>query len=551
MSQNNSSQPVSASKSTAFVRLLGLQNDPFNVTSSAHYYYEDELLQETFSLVLDLLESPLRLVLVVGPPGSGISSFLNRLALHASSKYKVIHHTAANHLKPGLWRKSITQALETNTLATEKPLLLLDQGEEIESRMLSLVTQLSGNTSTPLPCVIGATADLLDQIETGECPLKIGHNTHLIRLRPFTLEQTTAYINQRLAAAGMRVPFTLTDVEIARIHKQANGLPARVNMFAQHALKDAKTLKQIRAVGRDFRTSEAQDTTPAPRAYATWSVLGGSVLFLLLASLTWYWFPNLHVPAATTLPNKGVPISVLPEPLPPTVSAIESRAPIKAPEVVKVPKLVLAPKPVKEHVRKSIPAPAPTNHPISAVAPIPPKQLVLENIPAPQSIKKSTSTEVIGATSEPKPPTKTKTRVRKPPPPSQAEVTEPTVALGALQTPQWLLKQSPAHFVLQLASAPQLDALERLARTHLLKPQGASYSVRLNNRPSYVLVVGTFATADEALQAISQLPDALRDPPPRVRSLKQMQKEIRRGTLKNPDMKNPDMENPERKPPPH
>jgi septal ring-binding cell division protein DamX len=123
-----------------------------------------------------------------------------------------------------------------------------------------------------------------------------------------------------------------------------------------------------------------------------------------------------------------------------------------------------------------------------------------------------------------------------PPPPqtsaSPGSATPTTQAPAAItQNPEikgsdWIARQDPRHFTLQLASSLDKAAIIRLIHKQRIEQGAAYYSTRQNGRTWYSLVYGSYTNRNSAHQAMRNLPRSLRRNHPRIRSFGEIHSQL-------------------------
>jgi DamX protein len=91
----------------------------------------------------------------------------------------------------------------------------------------------------------------------------------------------------------------------------------------------------------------------------------------------------------------------------------------------------------------------------------------------------------------------------------------------------WILKQNPAHYTLQLVAGKNVDTLRQFIQEHALSESIALYRSTRKNQPWYGLVYRTFPSKQAAIDARSHLPKSLQRTKPWIRKLGALQKELR------------------------
>ncbi len=122
-------------------------------------------------------------------------------------------------------------------------------------------------------------------------------------------------------------------------------------------------------------------------------------------------------------------------------------------------------------------------------------------------------------------------------PPSQTLTPTAGTALG-LQTPaatsqssdikgrDWISRQDPRHFTLQLASSLDEAAIIRLIHKRRIEQQAAYYSTGQNGRTWYSLIYGNFTNRSSAHRVMRHLPRRLLRNSPRIRSFREIHTQL-------------------------
>jgi hypothetical protein len=105
----------------------------------------------------------------------------------------------------------------------------------------------------------------------------------------------------------------------------------------------------------------------------------------------------------------------------------------------------------------------------------------------------------------------------------------PVGGSGVLHDSQWLLRQNPKAFTVQLLTSPSQADMARFIDQNVnqLALNSLAFSVGNNQRERYNLFFGVFNTAAQARAAIAALPPALQGNRPWVRSFASVQESLR------------------------
>lgn len=104
-------------------------------------------------------------------------------------------------------------------------------------------------------------------------------------------------------------------------------------------------------------------------------------------------------------------------------------------------------------------------------------------------------------------------------PRDETPLPETTTAVNQPFTLEWLGRQNPDHYTLQLAAGASLDFGVRFIRTHKLENKATVVTTERDEKPWYIIVHGVFPTLPAARQALRGLPPALSQNQPWIRRL--------------------------------
>jgi septal ring-binding cell division protein DamX len=93
----------------------------------------------------------------------------------------------------------------------------------------------------------------------------------------------------------------------------------------------------------------------------------------------------------------------------------------------------------------------------------------------------------------------------------------------------WISRQDPRHFTLQLASSLDKAAIIRLIHKRQIERGAAYYSTRQNARTWYSLIYGSYTNRGSAHRAMRNLPRSLRRNHPRIRSFGEIHSQLSPG----------------------
>ena len=264
-----------------YKEFFGLRANPFNVNPDPRYLFLTRHTEEALACLTYGIQSRKGFVLLTGEVGTGKTTLINKLlewlrlqqvatAFVFNSRLNTMQFldymmadfgipcdTKAKSqvlLKLYNWLLDRYRAGETAVLIVDEAQNLTDEVLE-EIRML---TNLETFTEKLLQIVLVGQPEL-------EMKLKEPHMRQLrqrLTLRskthPFTLDETRAYIQQRLRIAGAGGQEIFDPEALISVHRFANGIPRVINLLCEHCLVSA-FVDQQRTIGPEVVESVARD----------------------------------------------------------------------------------------------------------------------------------------------------------------------------------------------------------------------------------------------------------------------------------------------------
>jgi len=265
-----------------YKEFFGLRANPFNVNPDPRYLFLTRHTEEALACLTYGIQSRKGFVLLTGEVGTGKTTLINKLlewlrlqqvatAFVFNSRLNVPQFLdyMINDFGINCDSKSKSQILLRlyNWLldryrAGETAVLIVDEAQNLSDEVLEEIRLLT-NLET-------FTEKLLQIILVGQPELEIRlRQPHLRQLRqrltlrakthPLTLDETHAYVAQRLRIAGSNGRTIFDPQAVALIHRHATGIPRVINLLCEHALVSAFVDQQpvilpavVEAVARDF-----------------------------------------------------------------------------------------------------------------------------------------------------------------------------------------------------------------------------------------------------------------------------------------------------------
>jgi len=92
----------------------------------------------------------------------------------------------------------------------------------------------------------------------------------------------------------------------------------------------------------------------------------------------------------------------------------------------------------------------------------------------------------------------------------------------------WVLKQNPKHFTLQIASGPKIDNLMQLTKAFPPKTEAAIYETIVKGKKYYGLLYGKYPNSKLAQEEAQNLPDKLQKWKPWIRKFSDIRSNLKR-----------------------
>lgn len=531
----------------SYILVYGMSREPFGDEIEDDLFYAEPTRQQKLDILLHLAQYGNELMLVTGPDDSGKTTLLQQFKSHALDTWKVARIEAKNGIDE---RKLVQQLFHQMNLefqgATHPELLehlehhfdslqhsarqavmLIDDAEHLPVTALNSILALSGLTSKdnkPLLRIILFGTDKLN--ENFLDPLLNQHNNIVrrnIELPAFDNEQTAHYILHRLSAADFSDGKPFTDSAMHKIHKQSKGWPGEINRLCHNLLVESAPTAALSTANK--KTSAFN----VPRAIA--AAFGIAVISALLIFQDDFnhWLSgdsdittdkntdiSLQLPAQTDLPAKN----------PTEISTIESNTAETSTADIEITE---TPTDTSTEITKTTVTPESTDDSIAKTQALP-------------ADKASAALTKVDASKQPADKTKSDP-VAKDNTTANLDtstvMTEPIIAAApsnALpadlpgQRADWILKQNPEHYTLQLVAGNNIKTLRAFIQRHSPSEPLALYQSSRKNQPWFGLIHGTYSSKQKAFTARDRMSKSLRGQKPWVRKLGPLQDELRETT---------------------
>ena len=276
----------------------GLRANPFNVNPDPRYLFLTRHTEEALACLTYGIQSRKGFVLLTGEVGTGKTTLINKLlewlrlqqvatAFVFNSKLNVPQFLDYMMADFGIPCESKAKSqillrlynwLLDRYRAGETAVLIVDEAQNLSDEVLEeirMLTNLETFTEKLLQIVLVGQPELEHRLRQPQLRQLKQRLTLRARTHPLTLEETKAYVQQRLRVAGSNGQLIFEPGAIEAVYRYAGGIPRVINLVCEHCLVSAFVDQQkligpdvVDAVARDFDLStngtSAAMTVPAP-----------------------------------------------------------------------------------------------------------------------------------------------------------------------------------------------------------------------------------------------------------------------------------------------
>ncbi|MDX1335365.1 MAG: AAA family ATPase [Gammaproteobacteria bacterium] len=511
----------------------GLKQQPFAAEAPDAYIYSDPALDMPVNAALNFLQTEDHIVLLKGEYGIGKTTHVKKLinkargtltpclfSANISSSLAEIEHSMRQcwpHEQAQLDLETFLTAIQTKGM---RPTLIIDDAHDLDvdvlEQLLLIRREVKERSGRGFGLLLVGESNIEHTLSSLEADIpEIGH-AHSLVLRPLTREQVHAYIDHRMRIAGMFMPSPYDAESIEEIVRETYGLPGDINNAATRFLE-----KYGQAVLNREKANRPgwlhHNRVPLIIIIVASIALIGIIVLIQGLFLS-------------EDPKRDVSKRVISAPIPaagvekdqPSLSETEATSP--KPDIEDT-KLV---DPVARLVTTTEEPEAP---PAATIEPEP--ILPTETTPAPvsEAPKAETTPEPAEDKTAPATSPASQAEVKEPAPetpiapPAIEKTTFPEVS-PTLKNPEWILKQDPAQFSVQLLALSSLEALNKATNDLQIDADLAYYTRKKDGKTLYILIAATYPDRAAAEKAVNAYPASLRRGKPWIRPLKDIQDTI-------------------------
>ena len=296
-----------------YKEFFGLRANPFNVNPDPRYLFLTRHTEEALACLTYGIQSRKGFVLLTGEVGTGKTTLINKLlewlrlqqvatAFVFNSRMNVpqfLDYMMADFGIPcdSKSKSQILQRLYNWLLdryrAGETAVLIVDEAQNLTDEVLEeirMLTNLETFTEKLLQIVLVGQPELEAKLKQPQLRQLRQRLTLRAKTHPLTIEETKAYVQQRLRIAGSDGREIFDPETLAAVHKYAMGIPRVVNLICEHCLVSAFVDQKatiaadvVDAVARDF---ELDDSTASAATTASPQTSGAGQFDLVEALRT-------------------------------------------------------------------------------------------------------------------------------------------------------------------------------------------------------------------------------------------------------------------------
>ena len=277
-----------------YKEFFGLRANPFNVNPDPRYLFLTRHTEEALACLTYGIQSRKGFVLLTGEVGTGKTTLINKLlewlraqqvptAFIFNSRMNTpqfLDYMMADFGIPCDTRSKsqilmrLYNWLLERYRAGETAVLIVDEAQNLADEVLEeirMLTNLETFTEKLLQIVLVGQTELEQKLKQPNLRQLRQRLTLRSKTHPLTLDETRAYIAQRLRIAGANGQAIFEADALSAIHRYSNGIPRVVNLICEHCLVSAFVDQQktvglgiVEAVARDFDLGDNHTVPPAP-----------------------------------------------------------------------------------------------------------------------------------------------------------------------------------------------------------------------------------------------------------------------------------------------
>jgi general secretion pathway protein A len=242
-----------------YKEFFGLRANPFNVNPDPRYLFLTRHTEEALACLTYGIQSRKGFVLLTGEVGTGKTTLINKLqewlrlqqvatAFIFNSRMNTPQFLDYMMADFGISCDSNAKSqillhfynwLLDRYRAGETAVLIVDEAQNLSDEVLEeirLLTNLETHTEKLLQIVLVGQPELEQKLKQSNLRQLRQRLTLRAKTHPLTLEETKAYIRQRLRIAGSNGEQIFDPESVVLIHRYATGIPRIINLLCEHCL---------------------------------------------------------------------------------------------------------------------------------------------------------------------------------------------------------------------------------------------------------------------------------------------------------------------------
>jgi general secretion pathway protein A len=265
-----------------YKEFFGLRANPFNVNPDPRYLFLTRHTEEALACLTYGIQSRKGFVLLTGEVGTGKTTLINKLlewlrlqqvatAFIFNSRLNTTQFLDYMMADFGIPCDSKAKSqillrlynwLLDRYRAGETAVLIVDEAQNLTDEVLEeirMLTNLETFTEKLLQIVLVGQPELEQKLKQPQLRQLRQRLTLRAKTHPLTLEESKAYVQQRLRIAGSNGQQIFDPEAVVAIHRYASGIPRVINLLCEHCLVSAFVDQQkviapsvVDVVARDF-----------------------------------------------------------------------------------------------------------------------------------------------------------------------------------------------------------------------------------------------------------------------------------------------------------
>ncbi|MCU1311772.1 MAG: peptidoglycan-binding ATPase [Candidatus Angelobacter sp.] len=263
-----------------FLDFYGLREQPFGVTPNPRFLYPSPSHREVLASLLYGIQSDLGFSALIAEPGMGKTTLLfDLLERYRNSANTVfLFHTQCNsqdllryclaelEIETGsddsfAMHEKFKQVLLQSARDGKKVLMVLDEAHNFDDSVLETIRLLSNFETSDaklLHIILAGQTHLAEKLMRPAMKQLFQRISIVNRLKPFTFEETRAYIDHRLDVAGYNRGPLFTPDALLKISRYSQGVPRTINRLCFGSMSIACALHQ-RSIDGDIVEEVRED----------------------------------------------------------------------------------------------------------------------------------------------------------------------------------------------------------------------------------------------------------------------------------------------------